>query len=99
MSRRVRAELFCLRACTANTTLTVDARTARSYHVQRRIGRLRRALAGGRYHAVRVKLTARARRELRRARRVRLSVRTSGGRVAAGERSAMSARVALERRR
>jgi hypothetical protein len=99
LRRGVRAEIFCLRACTTTTTLTVDARTARRYHVPRRIGRLRRALAGGRYRAVRVKLTARARRGLRRARRVKLSVRTSVGPVAAGEAGTMSARVTLERHR
>jgi hypothetical protein len=99
LRRGVRADIFCLRACTATTTLTVDTRTARRYHVPRRVGRLRRALPGGRYRAVRVKLNARSRRGLRRARRVKVVVRTSVGRVAAGEVAAITARLTLERRR
>jgi hypothetical protein len=92
LRRGVRARVFCFDRCDVVLTLRLDARTARRSRPPRQIGRLGLRVAGGRYRAVRVRLSSRARRALRGARQVKLVARAT-----VDPREALSRRVTLRR--
>jgi hypothetical protein len=80
LKRGVAVPLECRRACRVGLELVVDAKAARRYKLGKRaavVGTASRALAAAGKASVTVKLSARARRKLRKAKRLTLTLRST----------------------
>ncbi len=92
--RGVLARVSCRAGCDAVLELRLDARTARRYHLPRRIGRLA-VHAGGPTLTVRIRLSSRARRALRNARRLNVELRATVPLARAGDVGRLTRRIML----